>query len=232
MKTIIAHMKCPYPDCQKDYNQNWQDFFRGWLWNQDDYPSDNERHLLKRVNLHTRRCHFCSRLFHDIYIGNENPKIFDDATKRFIQAAPDLELIASYPASKTSFKAKKVPENIRKYFHEAERCRSIGAMTGVAACLRKTVYAICDDLGVGGIDYKEKISNLPLKEEVYKELLKQIKFLGDNGTKPGGDIYTSDQIDIALKVLPVVIDKLYEQDEQIDEAQRALAHARSKGLQL
>jgi hypothetical protein len=45
------------------------------------------------------------------------------------------------------------------------------------------------------------------------------------------DIYTPDQVDVALKVLPVVIDKLYEQDEEIDEAQKILAQARSKGLQ-
>lgn len=225
-------MKCPYPDCQKDYNIEWSDFFSGWLWGSGgDYPSTSERHDLKRVYLHSRRCHFCHRLFHDIYVGNENPNIWDETTNKSKNVKPTLELVASYPSSKTLFKAKKVPEIVRSFFHEAERCRSIGAMTGVAACLRKTVYAVCDDLNVSGSNYKEKISNLPLSGEVYKELLKQVKFLGDNGTKPDGDIYTPDQVDVALKVLPIVIDKLYEQDEQIDEAQRALSHARSKGLQ-
>lgn len=104
-------------------------------------------------------------------------------------------------------------------------------MTGVAACLRKTVYAICDDLRATGDNYRAQISNLPISGEVYKELLKQVKFLGDNGTKPGGDTYTSDQVDAALTVLPVVIDKLYEQDEKIEEAEKALAAARSKASQ-
>lgn len=223
-------MKCPYPDCQKDYNSEWEDFFSGWIWNDKNYPSEAERHGLKRVYLKSRQCHFCHRLFHDIYVGNENPNIFDEATKQHKRVGPTLELVASYPSSKTLFKAKKIPAEVRSFFHEAERCRSIGAMTGVAACLRKTVYAVCDSLGVNGNNYREKISNIPINGEVYKELLKQVKFLGDNGTKPGGDIYTPDQVDTALKVLPIVIDKLYEQDEQIDEAQKALAHARSKGL--
>jgi len=223
-------MRCPYPECQKDYNEVWPDVFDGYV-NPSGYKDETDIFTLNRVYIVTRRCRFCHQYFHEIYVGHENDTTWDETAHGWVGGEPTRELVASYPASKTSFKAKKVPTNVREYFHEAERCRSIGAMTGVAACLRKTVYEVCENLGAVGANYKEKISNLPLTGDVYKELLKQVKFLGDNGTKPGGDTYTSDQVDIALRVLPVVIDKLYEQDEQVEEAQKALAAARSKAGQ-
>lgn len=224
-------MRCPYPDCQKDYNQaDWEDVYRDYVNPHDYSGTPAETHRLNRVHIISRNCRFCHQYFHEIFVGHPNPKSWNDTTMVWEAVPPTLELVATYPAAKTSFKSRAVPKDIREAFHEAERCRSIGAMTGVAACLRKTVYAVCDNLGVSGTDYREKISNLPLSGEVYKELLKQIKFIGDNGTKPGGDTYSPEQVDSALTVLPVVIDKLYEQDEKIEEAQKALAAARSKAV--
>ena len=188
--------------------------------------------FLNRVFLVSRKCHFCNQLFHEIYVGHENKYEFNDEGELVPGSDdPTRELVATYPAAKASFKSKAVPKSIRELFHEAERCRSIGAMTGVSACLRKAVYTLCDDQKASGDTYREKITNLPVTGEVYKELLRQVKFIGDNMTKPDGDNYTSVQIDIALGVLPVVIDKVYEQDEQIDSAQKALAAARQKGGQ-
>ncbi|MBY0293813.1 DUF4145 domain-containing protein [Patescibacteria group bacterium] len=224
-------MHCPYPTCQKDYNDNeWPKFFDDWINDTDGtYLPDNQKQTLNRIYLVSRRCHFCHQLFHEIYVGHTNPSVWRN--DQWVQVNPTLELLATYPTSKTKFESKAVPQNIRDLFNEAERCRSIGAMTGVAACLRKTVYALCDNKKATGSDYKEKITNLPIEGDVYKELLKQIKFLGDNGTKPGGDSYSKEQIDIALTTLPIVIDKLYEQDEKIAAAERALAQVRSKGTQ-
>ena len=219
-------MKCPYPDCQKDYNDSeWEKDYDGYVNDADGA----DMFVLQRIYLVSRKCHFCHQLFHEVYVGHQNRRQNDENGNMIPGSTnPTLELISAYPTSKTTFRSKNVPSDIRSLFHEAERCRSIGAMTGVAACLRKTVYAICDQQGVAGNNYREKIGNLPLKEEVYKELLKQVKFLGDNGTKSGGDIYTHQQVDIALSVLPVVIDKIYEQDERVDEAQRILANVRSQ----
>lgn len=222
-------MKCPYPSCQKDYNDaEWERDF-------DDYVNEVASHkdslALWRVYLISRKCRFCHQLFHEVYIGHENRAQYDEQGRLIPGSSePSRELIVSYPTSKTTFKSKNVPSDVRSLFHEAERCRSIGAMTGVAACLRKTVYAICDQQNAAGDNYRERIGNLPLKDEVYKELLKQVKFLGDNGTKPGGDIYSPQQVDVALSVLPIVIDKIYEQDEHVAEAQRILANVRSKAL--
>jgi len=202
-------MKCPYPQCQKDYNDEaWPKVFETFINPIDYNGSIVEAQNLNRIYLITRRCRFCNQYFHEIYVG------------------PKFDFICSYPSSKTKFEAKGIPTDIRESFNEAERCRSIGSLTGTGACLRKAVYALCDDKKASGNDYKEKITNLAIKD-AYKELLKQIKWLGDNTTKPDGNIYTKEMIDEALEILPFVIDELYIKDDQVDKATKLLAKVRS-----
>ena len=57
--------------------------------------------------------------------------------------------------------------------------------------------------------------------------MKQIKWLGDNATKPGEEKYTMQMVDVTLEILPVLIDDLYLKDEKMDEATKLLAKARS-----
>lgn len=209
-------MKCPYPKCQKDYNDDaWPKVFEGFIKPRDFGGSINEERTLNRLYIITRTCRFCHQYFHEVYIGQENE-----------DPPHPLEFLVSYPCSKTTFEAKGVPQKIRDYFNEAERCRSIGSITGTGTCLRKAVYALCDDKNATGRDYREKITNLPIKE-TYKELLKQIKWLGDNTTKPGEEVYTKNMVDEALEILPFVIDELYIKDDQIEKATKLLAKVRS-----
>lgn len=220
-------MKCPYPDCQKDYNDSeWQAWF-------DDYVnrttlghsgedviaglSQHERETLNRAFITSKYCRFCHRLFHDFYVGNQV-----DGYKN------NNEFIASYPYSRTNFKAVGVPKKIRDIFDEAQRCRGTGALIGTSACLRKTIYTLCDELSVSGADYKEKINNLPI-DQTYQELLRQIKFLGDNvNHETGEQIYSKEEIDTAIEALPILIDLLYRDDEIISEAGKLLSRVRSK----
>ena len=102
------------------------------------------------------------------------------------------------------------------------------ALVGASACLRKCIYAVCDDLQVAGDNYREKIDNLPAKKSEYRELLKQVKFLGDNMTKPSGTEYTKEQIDLALEVLPLALDDIYATDGKVLAAQKILAKVQSK----
>ena len=239
--TITIKMRCPYPECQKDYNDDaWPKYFDNYADVADHNYTDGwhtrllyeDKYFLRRIYVISRQCRFCKQLFHEIYMRHENREQYDEK-KELIEGSgePTMELLASYPTSKTKFESKKVPKNIRELFNEAERCRSVGALTGVSACLRKTVYAICDEKKPTGEDYREKITNLPVSGDVYKDLLRQVKFLGDNMTKANGSDYTEEQIDKALTVLPLVIDKLYEQDEKIDEAQKILAKVKTQSGQ-
>lgn len=210
-----TNMNCPYPKCQKDYNdESWPKVFEGFINPKDFGGSIIEEENLNRVYLITRRCRFCHQYFHEVFIAQEK----DNDIKS--------EFLISYPSSKTQFEARGIPQNIRDHFNEAERCRSVGSITGTGACLRKSIYALCDDKNATGADYKEKITNLPIKE-TYKELLKQIKWLGDNTTKPGEEKYTKEMVDEALEILPFIIDELYLKDDQVDKAAKLLSKARS-----
>lgn len=176
---------------------------------------------LNRLNVTSRQCRFCGRLFHDVSIANEdwNRDGSVDETPQFI---------ASWPSSKTKFESTGIPKAVLDTFNEAERCRGVGALIGASACLRRCVYTVCDDLGVEGRDYKEKIAALPVNKAVYRDLLRQVKFLGDHMTKPDGNEYTKEEIDLALEVLPLVIDDLYGTDEKVSLAQKILAKVSSQ----
>jgi hypothetical protein len=208
-------MKCPYHDCQKDFNVEWGADVK------DVYPTPycEEGDGLR---IATATCRFCKRQFHEISrtkkVKNEQFDRYDTVKK---------ELLFTFPSGKTQFESKSIPQKIKEYFNEAERCRSIGSLTGVGACLRKTVYAICDDKNVDGRDYREKIGNLPVKGK-YQDLLKQVKWLGDMTTKPGDEKYSMADVDLALQILPLIIEELYVKDEKIEEVERILAKVRSK----
>jgi hypothetical protein len=220
-------MKCPYPDCRKDYNdENWPKAMSKWISPPDTSGSIAERQFYNRLFVVSRKCRFCGQLFHDVYVGHEN---FKDHTESFQEIEPTLEPLATYPISKTKFEAKNIPKKVIDAFNESERCRSVGSLTGVGGCLRKAIYAVCDDKQSTGRDYREKIGNLGVKE-AYKELLKQIKWLGDNTTKPGEEKYTMDMVDVGLEILPVIIDDLYLKDEKMEDAAKLLARARSVNL--
>jgi hypothetical protein len=216
-------MKCPYPKCQKDYNDGWPKVYESFVNPKGFGSSIQEQTTLNRIYLITRLCRFCHQYFHEVYIGHSNY----DEKPRWQEVEPTLELLISYPCSKTRFETKEVPQNVRDHFNEAERCRSIGSITGTGACLRKAIYSLCDDKQATGDDYREKITNLPVKN-TYKELLKHIKWLGDNTTKPGLEVYSKQMVDQALGILPVIIDELYTVDDRIEKATKLLAKARSK----
>jgi len=211
-------MKCPYHDCQKDFNPEWGTE-RSNVY-PTMYSTDGDG-----LWIETAECKFCNRQFHLIF---RSKKVLVEG-----QQYPDThrcELLFTFPSVKTTFVTKTLPAKIKEYFNEAERCRSIGSITGAGACLRKTVYAICDDKRTRGNDYKEKIGNLEVKGK-YQDLLKQIKWLGDNTTKPGDEKYTLEDVDLALEILPLLIEELYLKDEKINEVEKVLSKVRSRTSQ-
>lgn len=194
-----------------------------WILPEGYAGSIAEAALYNRLYIVTRKCRFCEQFFHEVSVGHQN---FEDHTKGFAELKATIEPLVTYPVSKTKFEAKNVPEKVTNAFNEAERCRSVGSLTGTGSCLRKAIYSLCDEKGVDGIGYRERIGNLPVKE-TYKELLKQIKWLGGNTTKPGEENYTMEMADVALEILPILIDDMYIKDEKTIEAAKLLAKARS-----
>jgi hypothetical protein len=217
-------MKCPYPDCQKDYNdKDWPKVWEDFVTPPNFCGSIAERSFYNRIYLVSRKCRFCGQFFHEVYVGKDK----FDKEEAFKCLGRDLEFLCSYPVSKTRFTSPNIPKKVRDAFNEAESCRSIGSLTGAGACLRKAIYALCDDKKAQGEDYRKKILNLPVKN-TYKELLRQVKWLGDSTTKPEGEGYTMEMVDGALEILPVVIDELYAKDERAEKVAKLLAKVRSQ----
>lgn len=218
-------MKCPYPDCRKDYNDDWEPVQNEYL-NPDGFGhSQLEKEHRNRLHITTWQCRFCHQYFHSVSVGQE---VFETNARGYTnKVRDDLESLVIYPVSKTKFEAKTIPARVRDAFNEAERCRSVGSVTGAGAALRKAIYALCDEKAATGADYREKIGNLPVKDDGHKELLKQFKWLGDNVTKPGEETYDVKMLDAALEILPVVIDGMYLQKEKEEETAKLLAKARS-----
>ena len=208
----MSFLKCPYPDCQKDFNPEW---------NEDDVEVDATTNSADGdgITIKTRQCRFCKKQFHEIF---QTQRITEFG--RYKNKIVSLQF--TFPSIKTKFIAKLIPVDVTKNFNEAERCKSVGSLTGVGACLRKTIYSICDSLELEGRDYREKISNLPVKGK-YQDLLKQIKWLGDFTTKPGDEKYTMGDADLALQILPLIIEEIYSKDEKIVEVEKILAKVNS-----
>ena len=142
------------------------------------------------------------------------------------QLIQEEEHLFDYPFSKTKFESKTIPKKIRELYNEAERCRSVGSLIGVATCLRKVIYILCDEIGAQGENYKDKIDALPVKGK-YRELLKQIKWLGDNIVHSGEEAYSMGEADFALQSIPYLLEEIYSKDEKIDEVTKLLAKVRS-----
>lgn len=110
-------MKCPYPNCRKDYNEeSWPKVMDRWITPPGTGGSIAERAFHNRLYIVTRKCKFCQQLFHDIYVGREN---FEDHTKMFEELDPTLESLVSYPVSKT--KDEKNLHHITKYMREKKK---------------------------------------------------------------------------------------------------------------
>lgn len=223
-KTIC--MKCPYPECRKDYNEGWESAYDDFVSPDSfDHSSDIERGRNDRLHVITRECRFCGKYFHSVSVGREI--VERNPWNQVINTTNELIQLVTFPVSKTKFEAATVPVEVRDSFNEAERCRSVGSITGSGACLRKAVYALCDAQKASGADYKEKIGNLPVRDEGHKELLKQFKWLGDNVTKPGLETYTVEMLDAALEILPLVVDDMYLKKENAEKTSKLLAKTRA-----
>ncbi|MDO8592727.1 MAG: DUF4145 domain-containing protein [bacterium] len=133
------------------------------------------------------------------------------------------ELIFQYPFRKTTFGITGIPDKVKESLREAEKCFSFGAKNGAAACLRKCIYAICDDQKVEGKEYDEKIEKLFSNNVEFSTLTKQIKWLGDKHChNVNEEKYTFKEIEKATNIIPLIIRKIYGEKELIKDALNSL----------
>ena len=52
--------------------------------------------------------------------------------------------------------------------------------------------------------------------------------MGDNATKPNDEKYSMKDADLALEILPLLIEELYAKDEKIEEVEKVLAKVKQQ----
>lgn len=246
-------MKCPHSDCKKDFNIDWwfkklfipDEYFieivnfkndlsiasqpkfnlfeySNNVWKVSSIDIREPKNLDKndKLKIHVYKCEHCYKYFYKIFSIN-----FDDSGDIF-----EEKLIFEFPTTKIKFKSKKIPSEILNCFDEAQRCRSIWWLIWTWACLRKTVYILCDLNWVIWKDYAEKIENLPINNEDYKDFLTHIKWLWDDLLHiVWNEKYWKWEIDLTLELLPHIIEDIYKkEDDTIKEANKLLQIIRSK----
>lgn len=227
------NMKCPH--CTKDINFSWA-----------NKQIELSKNSASPIFYQTLECHHCHQIIFFLFKGltyffHEEIKSSISSYARRAVLGPQsvtekshvkelkkineipTDLIFQYPFQKTVFNITGISIKIKESLNEAERCFSVGARNGTTACLRKCIYAICDDRKVEGADYSKKIEKLfPLKNE-FSELAKQIKWLGDNHMhNVNEEKYTKEHIEKAIEVMPLIIREIYGNDEKIKEVKNLL----------
>ncbi len=240
------NLKCPL--CEKDVSFNW-------ISEEIEISDSAENPIFYRI----LKCHHCGDITFFLYRGLTKQKKEDieyEVTARAISVPgsrrnglkpippgliklvnEDPELKLQYPFRKTIFHINNVPAKVKESLSEAEKCFSVGAKNGCALCLRKCIYAVCDDSEKGqtkksvkneGDDYVDKIEKLFPKSSEFTELAKQIKWLGDkHAHNINEEKYTNKDVEKALRIMPLIIREIYGSRQEVREVRNAL----NQGLQ-
>jgi len=223
-------MKCP--TCKKDLNENRvsipnletssrkpvsvYDFGKSVL-NEHGNAS-----AFEHLRIAATECVFCHQSVLFVYA-----KEGDTTDKKGNNVPGELRLVLQYPGTETDFKVPPVPKTVVDAYHQAERCHTLaGSKVGAAAALRKCVMELCDDQGIGEDHLNKRIMKLNAPTED-KEILASIKTMGDELPKSGMDDNWSDKdIEIALGILPLIIQEVYERPEERRQVRNELMQRR------
>lgn len=115
-----------------------------------------------------------------------------------------------------------VPEEVVREINEALACLSVGAYNGFAALCRRSVQAICEDLGVKGSSkvqsqIKEMLEMIDLGSE-WEQLANQIMLTGHDGAHPHLPEVNADRASILLSLLQDLTYQLYTRPGKVKEA--------------
>ena len=142
---------------------------------------------------------------------------------------PEMLLISKEP-----FDFDHVPDYVKTEIQEAIDCLSVSAYNGFAALCRRSIQAICTNLGAGATDkvkqqVNEMITATGLDEE-WRELTIQIMLSGHDGAHPHLPEVGLDRATVLLSLVQDLTYQLYTRPGKIKEAAslRQTAIKRSK----
>jgi hypothetical protein len=131
--------------------------------------------------------------------------------------------------SRAPFNFAFVPVEVRREIEEALDCLSVGALHGFAVNCRRTVQALCTNLGaVATSKVKNQIKEmceLQTLEPELEELAIQVMLSGHDGAHPHLPEVTAPRATILLALLQDLTEQLYSRPGRL----RAAAELRTKG---
>lgn len=227
MKINEENLKCSF--CEKDVNF-------GWAEKEIEISISENNPVFYRL----LQCKHCGEIMFFLFEGLTQEKKDEVNNNAIYCAMPksrceppsqkltklkdkDAELKFQYPFRKTIFRIEGIPSKVKESLKEAEKCFSFEAKNGAATCLRKCIYAICDDQKVEGKEYDKKIEKLFSNNVEFSTLAKQIKWLGDKHChNVNEEKYTFKEVEKAINTIPLIIRKIYGEKELIKEASNSL----------
>lgn len=115
-----------------------------------------------------------------------------------------------------------VPQEVEKEIREGLACLSVGAFNGFAALCRRTIQAICVNLGANATtkvkaQIEEMIGLTGLGDE-WKDLTLQIMFAGHDGSHPHLPDVNADRAAVLLSLIRDLTYQLYTRPGKVKEA--------------
>lgn len=124
--------------------------------------------------------------------------------------------------NKEPFDFSHVPDEVKQEIEEAIDCLSVNAYNGFAALCRRSIQAICTNLGAGATDkvknqVNEMITTTGLDDE-WKELTIQIMLSGHDGAHPHLPEVGLDRAIVLLSLMQDLTYQIYTRPGKIKEA--------------
>ena len=123
-----------------------------------------------------------------------------------------------------------VPDDVKKEIEEALICLSGGAYNGFAATCRRSIQAICTNLGAEATDkvkYQiDEMASITGLDDEWKELAYQIMLAGHDGAHPHLPEVDAERADLLLTLLRDIAYQLYTRPGKI----KASAELRKKAI--
>jgi hypothetical protein len=124
--------------------------------------------------------------------------------------------------TRESFDFSHVPQEVEKEIREGLDCLSVGAYNGFAGLCRRTIQAICTNLGADSstkvkAQIEEMVTLTGLDKE-WKELALQIMFAGHDGSHPHLPDINADRAAILLSLVRDLAYQLYTRPGKVREA--------------
>jgi hypothetical protein len=128
---------------------------------------------------------------------------------------------------------KHVPDSVEREIREALTCLSVKAYNGFAAMCRRTVQAVCEDIGTKGSSKVKKqideMAEMVGLEEEWKQLAEQVMLTGHDGAHPHLPTVDAARADLLLSLLQDLTYELYTRPGNVRSAADLRQEASRKG---